>query len=136
MDVLGSLKGDKTHKFTSQLSVDGAISNFPKSALGMPPFVLQFAYKTLSATIKSRMNGVSAKFVNGGDLMTNGVGKAVYEDFLLRALEEGMFVTAPEAQVVGRGSSMFRRRWICVSRVFRRRRWLFLCEYSLLISRE
>lgn len=33
----------------------------------------------------------------------NGVGKAIYEDFLPRALEEGTFVPAPEPEVVGRG---------------------------------
>ena len=33
----------------------------------------------------------------------NEVGPAVFEDYLPRALEQGKFVPAPEADVVGRG---------------------------------
>jgi NADPH:quinone reductase-like Zn-dependent oxidoreductase len=101
IDILGAVKGGK--KFISQVSIDIPPDAMPKSALGIPPFVLQFAYKTIAGNIKARRNGVTAKFVNGGDLLGNEVGRAIYVDFLPGALKEGRFVPAPEPQVVGRG---------------------------------
>jgi hypothetical protein len=101
IDILGAVKGGK--KFISQVSIDIPPSAMPKSALGIPPFVLQFAYKTIAGNIKARRNGVTAKFVNGGDLFGSEVGKAVLVDFLPEALKKGSFVPAPEPQVVGRG---------------------------------
>ena len=49
------------------------------------------------------MRGVSAKMVNGCDLVANEAGKAIYESFLPRALEQSKFLPAPEPQIVGRG---------------------------------
>jgi hypothetical protein len=49
------------------------------------------------------MKGVSAKMINGSDLVANEVGKAIYEDFLPKALEHKKFLPAPEPQVVGKG---------------------------------
>lgn len=47
--------------------------------------------------------GVTMKPVFGTTLKDNDVGKAVYEDFLPRALATGSFVPAPEPMVVGTG---------------------------------
>ncbi|KAI9286151.1 zinc-binding oxidoreductase CipB [Umbelopsis sp. AD052] len=47
--------------------------------------------------------GVSSKFVFGTNLKNDGVGKAVFHDFLEKALESGKFTAAPEAEIVGHG---------------------------------
>lgn len=47
--------------------------------------------------------GVSANFCMAGSIRDDEVGRAVFVDFLPRALEEGSFVAAPEAEIVGRG---------------------------------
>jgi NADPH:quinone reductase-like Zn-dependent oxidoreductase len=47
--------------------------------------------------------GISTKFIWGGTLKDNEVGKVVYEDYLPKALAEGAFIAAPEAVVVGKG---------------------------------
>ncbi|TVY35115.1 Dehydrogenase [Lachnellula occidentalis] len=47
--------------------------------------------------------GVSAKFCMSASITDDEVGKAVFVDFLPKALEEGTFVAAPEAEVVGKG---------------------------------
>ena len=48
-------------------------------------------------------SGVGSKFIFGSDLKDNEVGPAIYEDFLPKALEDGSFVAAPDAKVVGKG---------------------------------
>ena len=52
---------------------------------------------------KGKMRGVGSRFILASTLVENGVGKAMYEDFLPKALEEGGFVAAPEPVVVGKG---------------------------------
>ena len=47
--------------------------------------------------------GIGAKFCMAGSIKDDEVGRAVYVDFLPKALEEGTFVAAPEAEVVGKG---------------------------------
>jgi hypothetical protein len=47
--------------------------------------------------------GVTAKFMLATTVKDDGVGEAVYVDFLGKALAEGSFVAAPEAVVVGKG---------------------------------
>ena len=47
--------------------------------------------------------GVETKYVEGAELGRNEVSKVVYEDFLPRALGEGLYIAAPEPQVVGKG---------------------------------
>ncbi|KAK5113421.1 hypothetical protein LTR85_010849 [Meristemomyces frigidus] len=47
--------------------------------------------------------GIRTKFIFGETLIETEVGKLIYEDFLLAALEDGSFVAAPEPLVVGHG---------------------------------
>ncbi|TVY29107.1 Dehydrogenase [Lachnellula hyalina] len=47
--------------------------------------------------------GVSAKFCMAGSIKDDEVGPAMFVDFLPKALEEGSFVAAPEAEVFGKG---------------------------------
>ncbi|OJK04799.1 hypothetical protein ASPACDRAFT_1861631 [Aspergillus aculeatus ATCC 16872] len=58
------------------------------------------------ATVKGGFqapDGVTVKSVFGTTLKDNAVGKAIYEDFLPRALKTGSFVPAPEPLVAGQG---------------------------------
>lgn len=47
--------------------------------------------------------GVTMKRIFGTTLKDNGVGKAIYEDFLPKALESGSFVPSPSPHIVGTG---------------------------------
>ncbi|KAL2825690.1 zinc-binding oxidoreductase CipB [Aspergillus pseudoustus] len=58
---------------------------------------------TVKPGYKGAPEGVAVKMVLGTTLKENEVGKAVYEDFLPRALEARTFVPAPEPLVAGRG---------------------------------
>ena len=46
---------------------------------------------------------VNVKFISGMNLKNNGIGKAVFADFLPKALAKGSFRAAPEPEVVGHG---------------------------------
>ncbi len=62
--------------------------------------------KTVSTTKRGFPDppeGVTIKPVFATTIKDNGVGKAVYEDFLPKALEAGSFVPAPEPLVAGKG---------------------------------
>jgi hypothetical protein len=47
--------------------------------------------------------GVGWKFIFADTLVGNGVGEAIYANFLPEALESGRMVASPEAWVVGHG---------------------------------
>jgi NADPH:quinone reductase-like Zn-dependent oxidoreductase len=48
-------------------------------------------------------SGVSASSIFGSNIKDNEVSRAVYEDFLPKALAEGKFVAAPEPHIIGKG---------------------------------
>ena len=97
-DVLASSKGKK---FLSMVSYP-APEKEPTTLVGLRTAVFFMSWMARNA-IKSKARGISYKFVFGDTLITDGVGKAIYEIFLPTALEEGTFVVAPEPQVVGKG---------------------------------
>ena len=98
MEILSACKGNK---FLALATLD--LPPFPKSAFGFPPFLFGLITTIVSQTIRSKTMGVTVKMINGSDLVANEVGKAIYVDFLPRALEEGKFTPAPEPQVLGKG---------------------------------
>lgn len=83
------------------------------AAYPMPPetptsmVFLTTVYYYLSGQIalwlKSKRYGIKYGFVFGTTLAYNGVGKAVYQDFLPEALKENKYVVAPDPIVVGKG---------------------------------
>ncbi|TVY38125.1 Dehydrogenase [Lachnellula subtilissima] len=89
IEVLGACQGTK---LVAQCTLD--LPPFPNSVFGFPPFLFGFVIEMISGTIKSRMMGVSTKFINWGDLVGKEVGKAIYEDFLPRALDARTIVPA------------------------------------------
>jgi hypothetical protein len=46
---------------------------------------------------------VKIKHIFGTSIKDNEVGKAIYEDFLPKALKAGTFVPAPEPLIAGKG---------------------------------
>ena len=53
--------------------------------------------------LKSKTRGIRTNFIFGSSLLYNEVGKAIYVDFLPRALAEGRYIAAPDPLVVGKG---------------------------------
>jgi NADPH:quinone reductase-like Zn-dependent oxidoreductase len=98
VDILGACEGKK---FVAQATLD--TPPFPKGALDFPSFIFGALTTVISGNIKCRAKGVKAKMINGSNLVANEVGKAIYEDFLPKALEQHKFRPAPEPEVVGKG---------------------------------
>lgn len=71
--------------------------------LALPRTLVFFASWFISTTIKTRARGIEWKLVNVDSVWQNGIGKAIYVDFLPRALAEGFYVAAPEPELVGKG---------------------------------
>ncbi|GAM33957.1 hypothetical protein TCE0_013r01231 [Talaromyces pinophilus] len=75
------------------------------------PHCLEIAQKSeghkFVATTKPRFptppEGVEVKHIRGDLLVTNSLGKSIYEDFLPNALEAGSYVVAPKPTVIGKG---------------------------------
>lgn len=91
----------KTGKFVSMVS-------FPQQEpeptfLVMPRTIFFYASWFIGTTIKTRLSGVQWKLVSVAEMWRNGIGRAVYVDYLTPALAEGLFVPAPEPEVVGKG---------------------------------
>jgi hypothetical protein len=57
----------------------------------------------VSIWAKTRLSGVSTKFVWGSELKKNEVGPAIFAEFLPKALENGSYIIAPEPEVIGHG---------------------------------
>ena len=98
LDILGKCKGDKSISMATYPVPQTPPKNF---------VVLTMAASYLSGSaniwVKSKTRGIRTSFIFGSTLLYNEVGKAVYVDFLPRALAEGAYVAAPEPQVVGKG---------------------------------
>jgi NADPH:quinone reductase-like Zn-dependent oxidoreductase len=98
MNILNATGG---HKFVSLISFP-LLQEEPKH-LTFLRTVYHFISWIISYKVKGLFNGVKSNFVNGSTIAHNPVGKAVYVDFLPKALETGAFVPAPEPLVVGTG---------------------------------
>jgi NADPH:quinone reductase-like Zn-dependent oxidoreductase len=85
-----------------------AMASFPEPAIPPKRFVVlqivvTFISFLVAQTIKSRLRGIGWKFVFGSTLVHNGVGRAVYADYLGQALEKGVYQCKPDPMVVGHG---------------------------------
>ena len=91
----------KSGKFVSMVS-------FPRpepepTILALPRTIAFFASWFIGTTIKTRIRGIDWKFCMVEAMSQNGVGKAIYADYLPKALSDGSFVPAPEPEVIGEG---------------------------------
>ncbi|KAF2793248.1 putative quinone oxidoreductase [Melanomma pulvis-pyrius CBS 109.77] len=118
IDIISAVQGNK---FIAQASMD--LPAFPKGILDFPGFMVGMVGHVVSGNVRLRLKGVSSKMINGVDLMANEVGKAVYEDFLPRALKERRFVPAPEPEVVGHGLEHVQRAMDSNKKGFPQRNW-------------
>jgi NADPH:quinone reductase-like Zn-dependent oxidoreductase len=96
-DILCQCKGNK---FIAIVTID--LPDFPKSALGFLPFIVSVIAMMVSMNARLAIKGVKVKMVNASELLENGVGQPIFEDFLPAALEQNKFVPAPEPQIVGK----------------------------------
>lgn len=98
-DILSALKGK---------TLAGVLDCIGFSAT---PHCLEIAEKAegtkFVATTKPRFptppEGVEIKHIRGDLLVTNSLGKSIYEDFLPKALEAGSYVVAPKPTIIGKG---------------------------------
>ncbi|KAA8565406.1 hypothetical protein EYC84_011111 [Monilinia fructicola] len=98
MDVLGKCKGKR---FISMVTYPVPLP--PPKRFILPKLLSTFVPWIISNQCKKITKGVNNKFVDGSNVINNGVGEAVYVNFLAEALEKGTFVAAPEAMVIGKG---------------------------------
>jgi hypothetical protein len=104
LDILNKCKGDK---FISMASYP--LPDPPPTTFVMPRTVIHFMSKKIEYAIKSKTRGIGLGTIFASTLVGNGVGKAMYVDFLPNALENGSYVAAPEPEVVGRGLEFVNR---------------------------
>ncbi|KAI4144858.1 MAG: hypothetical protein LQ340_006512 [Diploschistes diacapsis] len=92
--------------------VDGAkalsMASYPAPPTEPKNFVMaQMAYYYLAGraaiAVKARTISIRYAYIYATTLAYNGVGKAVYADFLPMAMEQGSYVAAPDPEVVGTG---------------------------------
>jgi len=95
------LAKSKGNKFIAMASYPVPLE--PPEHFALIKIAFQFVSWNIVHWVKSKMMGVRSKYIFGCSLETNGVGKAVYVDFLPKALEQGSFVAAPEPLVAGKG---------------------------------
>jgi NADPH:quinone reductase-like Zn-dependent oxidoreductase len=88
---------------------------FPRTIFFFASWMISFKGRGLIKSIKSG-------FIFATSVAYNEIGKAVYVDFLPKALETGSFVAAPEPYVFGRGLRVFRGLVSTRRRVCRRRK--------------
>lgn len=98
LDILDRCEGDK---FLSMASYP-APATMPKRFI-VPQMAFSFISFGVSTFIKSKARGIRYKFIWGGSLIHNEVGKVIYADFLPKALAEGTYIAAPEPHIVGKG---------------------------------
>ncbi len=98
LDILATCKGRKFLSMANYPAQDPKPTSFV-----MPRFILFFIAWSVSTWFKSKMRGIGYKFIWGGTLVDNGLGKFIFEDYLPTALAQGGFRAAPEPEIVGKG---------------------------------
>ena len=98
LDIFDKCNGDKAITMASY----PVPSPLPKSFV-MLSFAYSFISWNIAAWFKSKARHIRTNFIFGSTLFDNGVGKAIYQDFLPGALAKGTFVAAPDPHVVGKG---------------------------------
>ena len=98
MNILDKCKGNKF------ISMAGhPMPQQPPKRFTILTTIYCFVSWSVSNWIKSKARGIRYKFIFGSTLIDNGVGKAVYVDYLSEALATSTYIAAPEPVVVGKG---------------------------------
>lgn len=98
LDILGKCQGNR---FLAMATYP--VPQHPPKYLATPYTIWVYLTSLLSYAIKSRLRGIQWKMISGSTLTDNGVGKAIYTEYLGEALASGSFVPAPEPMVTGKG---------------------------------
>ena len=98
LEVLRQCRGDKA---LSQATYPGP-DPLPKRFM-LLTIIVTYLSGMMRIWFKARTSGIRYNFIFGTTLYANGVGKAVFEDYLGEALAQGAFTPAPDARVVGNG---------------------------------
>ena len=97
-DIVNKCQGRKFVSLASYLSL------VPEpTKLKLLRTILFFASWFIRTIISTKFRGIDWKLVFATTHVYNGVGKAVFEDFLPGALENGTYLAKPEPLVVGKG---------------------------------
>lgn len=103
IQVVGAATPARKRKFIAQLSVD----NIPKAPFANTAALVRWGaghmYVQASTWYRAWWHGLGYKFVNGGDVVQDALGDAIFREFLPAALSDGAYHTAPEPMVVGHG---------------------------------
>ncbi|MCJ1473065.1 hypothetical protein MMC13_001714 [Lambiella insularis] len=98
MAILHNCKGNKVLSMATY-----PVPSPPPESLVLLKTAYSFVSWSVVNWFKSKAWGIRKDFIFGTSLAFNGVGKAVYEDYLPQAFAEGSFVAAPDPHVVGKG---------------------------------
>lgn len=98
LDILDKCKGDKVLSLASFPVPQPPPKNWP-----ILTTAVSYMSGMASIWVKSKTRGIRTGTIFGSSLLYNEVGKAIYVDFLPRALAEGAYIAAPEPQVIGKG---------------------------------
>ncbi|KAL8684541.1 MAG: hypothetical protein Q9218_008245 [Villophora microphyllina] len=98
LDILSRSNGDKVIAMATYPSVLPIPKRF-----ATPQIAFNFVSWNVIHWFTSKWRRIRTKFIWGGSLIDDGLGKFIFEDFLPEALARGSFVAAPDAHVVGKG---------------------------------
>jgi NADPH:quinone reductase-like Zn-dependent oxidoreductase len=103
IDIVHACEG---HKFVATASPSVSFDKAPKGrgrTLFMIPTIARMLASTTALAVKTRSRKIGTKFIFGSSLVENEVSRAIYVDFLPKALVSGRYVAAPDPLIVGRG---------------------------------
>jgi NADPH:quinone reductase-like Zn-dependent oxidoreductase len=98
MDILDKSKGNK---FVAMCTFP--VPEKEPTSLIFFRTVIYFVSWLVAYKFKGLFNGVKTNLVAASAIVTSGVGRHIFTDYLPKALEAGTFVPAPEHEVVGQG---------------------------------
>jgi hypothetical protein len=76
---------------------------FPQTAAYFISWLIAYKFKGM-------MKGIKSNLIDINPVMTSGIGKHIFEDFLPNALRTGNLVPPPEPEVVGHGLESIQER--------------------------
>ena len=103
--IVGACEG---HKFVALASPPVSFEDAPTKGgnrLWLAGKLRRLVLGNIGLALRARRSGVRFKFISGSAILTGGVGRMIYADFLPQALASGRYQAVPEALVVGRGLS-------------------------------
>lgn len=98
LDILAKCRGNK---FISMATYP--VPQQPPERFVLLTCIASYMSGMMNILVKSRTRGIRTNFIFGSTLLYNEIGKAIYVDFLPRALAEGAYIAAPDPYVIGKG---------------------------------